>query len=621
MKLTRLFLIIGMLLILPASVLGATQILDTFDRADAPMSGTSPQGVIWTPDFPTAPSGCAITSTTQWGTGRGDNAACVATNLGNTSIYRINYSIYVAGSCSGGSGQCGGSVQFRNAAGQIIAGHMWEGANHYYGSSWLASSIGSSATSSQRLYLIEFNATNNEYQINLTSSGISTGWLSAHNSFTEVASMGHNILHCASCGANAEDYIDYFIASYTGASPPGNTHPHITPIANQTMLEDTTLTNVLFNVSDAEDSVINLTVTATSSNTGLVPNANIFLGGHLGQRHLNITPLADQFGNTTINVTVNDTGGLTNSSLFNLEVLNVNDPPTITPINSKVMIEGQKINIGFNVSDIDTPYTLLVYSTSFTNGILFSNYTFSNFNASAQEYNLTANQPTFGKSDIAIFVTDGEFAVNSTFLTTVNCNTTTRYNTTFNDPPTQPELQDMCYDIDVSFNLDTDILNYNYTDYGGTVNKSWIYVYKTTGGVNQELDYETSENLTATWYFDYSGTNPNDDFAVYGWGKFLNRTFVSGDTDINVFYNTYSQVASLNTFFSKSDGLMYALLILVLFATIGVASQSATLSLILSLVGLWLASKFVLDVPEEFLWISGALVLFLLWYIAKLRVD
>ncbi len=405
------------------------------------------------------------------------------------------------------------------------------------------------------------------------------------------------------------------------APPPINTPPTITNIANQIIFEDTSMTNVNFTIGDAVDVPTALLVTATSSNTGLVPNVNLFLSAVGENMIINATPLADQFGNTTINITVTDTGALTNSTVFNLEVLNVNDPPTITPINDKIMIEGASITVGFNVTDIDNLYTDLSYTTSFSNALLFSNYTFSNFNTSAQEYNLTANDPIFGKSLVNISVSDGEFSNTTLFLMTVNCNTSVRYNTTFNDPPTTVELQDMCYDIDVSFNLLTDILNYNYTDYGGTVNKSWIYVYKTTGGMNQELDYETSENLTATWYFDYSGTNPNDDFAVYGWGKFFNRTFVSGDTNINVFYDTYSQVATLNTFFSKSDGLMYALLILVLFATIGVASQSATLSLILSLVGLWLASKFVLDVPEEFLWISGALVLFIIWYIAKLRVD
>ena len=616
MKLTRLFLILGMLLILPASVLGATQILDTFDRPDAPMSGVFPQGVQWMQD-PSASSGCAISSTTQVGTGRGDNSACIAMNLGNTSIYRINYSIDVTASGKDGS------VSFRNVAGQTIAGHMWQGSTHYWGNSWGGTSFASVSTGSQQKYVMEFNATNNEFRLN--ASGGSSGWQSAHNAFTEVDSITHNVLHCSSCGNNAQDNIDYFIASYTGASPPSNTPPSITPIANQTIYEDTTLNNVLFNVSDSEDSVINLTVTSSSSNTGLVPNANIFLGGHLGLRHLNITPLANAFGNTTINVTVNDTGGLTNSTLFNLEVLNVNDPPIITPINDKTMVSNQTLTIGFNVTDIDNLFTDLSYTASFSDASLFTNFTFSNSNATAQEFNITAGAIAFGNSEINISVSDGEFSNSTLFLMTVNCNTSV-YNpsgTPYDNPPTSVDLIQSCYIIDVSFDGETDILNYNFTDFGGTSNRSFIYVYKTTGGMNQEITYETTNNLSATWYFDYSATYPNDDFTVYGWSRFTERN-VTGEVlpaNIQVFRQSYSQVATLNTFFSKSDGLMYALLILVLFATIGVASQSATLSLILSVVGLWLASKFVLNVPEEFLWIAGALVMFLIYYIAKLRVD
>tara|TARA_R110002020_G_scaffold155991_2_gene337457 strand:- start:1692 stop:3551 length:1860 start_codon:yes stop_codon:yes gene_type:complete len=619
MKLTRLFLILGMLLILPASVLGATQILDTFDRADNPLhSGTSAQGVTWNPDVASAPTGCGINTFRQRGTGRGDNSACIATNLGNTSIYRINYSIEVTGATRDGS------VSFRNSAGQIIAGHMWTGTGHTWGSSWGGTSFATVPAGAQKKYLIEFNATNNEFRINSTDTSETSGWQSAHNAFTEVASITHNVLHCSSCGNNADDYIDYFIASYSGVSPPGNTHPRITPIANQTIFEDTTLNNVLFNVSDFEDSVINLTVFATSSNTGLVPNANIFLGGHLGQRHLNITPLANAFGNTTINVTVNDTGGLTNSTLFNLEVLNVNDPPGISRINDKTMISNQTLSIGFNVTDIDNLFTDLSYTASFSDASLFTNFTFSNSNTSAQEFNITAGAIAFGDSEINISVSDGEYTNSTLFLMTVNCNTSV-YNPSgnYDNPPTSEQLVQSCYIIDVSFDGETDILNYNFTDFGGTSNRSFIYVYKTTGGMNQEISYETTNNLSGTWYFDYSATYPNDDFEVYGWSRFTERN-VTGKVlpaDIQVFRQSYSQVATLNTFFSKSDGLMYALLILVLFATIGVASQSATLSLILSVTGLWLASKFVLDVPEEFLWIAGALVLFVIWYIAKLRVD
>jgi len=612
MKLNRLFLILGMLLVLPVSVLADVQLIDDFLRTYSNGWGTSDNmDLDWGGNYG---AGCSVGLAGSGGacSTSGSSAYVVGSPIGNSSVKQINTSFQVWT-----GGYDGTTTFYDNSSGTEILITTWsyDNTNHYYGTKASPTIFATGVTTQvMNPFNIEFDSASNQVRLNI--GGQSSGWVGAENSFSDVDMIGINKENGAGFGLIL---YEYFQMSWSSA--PANTPPTITNIANQIILEDTNMSNINFTIGDAEDIITDLVVTATSSNTGLVPNANLFLSSLSADMFINATPLADLSGNTTINITVTDLGGLTNSTAFNLEVLPVNDAPTITPINNKVMIEGQKINIGFNVTDVDNDFTDLIYSTSFTNGLLFSNYTFSNFNASAQEYNLTANQPIFGKSDIAIFVSDGEFTVNATFLTTVNCNTTTRYNTTFNDPPTEPELQDMCYDIDVSFNLLTDILNYNYTDYGGTVNESWIYVYKTTGGMNQELNYETSPNLTATWYFDYSATNPNDDFAVYGWGKFFNRTFVSGDTDIRVFYNTYSQVATLNTFFSKSDGLMYALLILVLFATIGVASQSATLSLILSLVGLWLASKFVLDVPEEFLWIAGALVLFIIYYIAKLRVD
>tara|TARA_Y100000034_G_scaffold113924_1_gene149454 strand:- start:12 stop:1718 length:1707 start_codon:yes stop_codon:yes gene_type:complete len=558
-------------------------------------------------------AGCSVGLAGSGGACSTDSASAyvVGSPIGNTSVQQINTSFKVW------SGSDGTTSFYDNSSGSetLITTWSYDGSNHYYGTLASRTLFASGVTVNViNPFNIEFNAGSNQVRLNIGAQ--SSGWVGSENSFTDVDMLGFNK---ENSGGNGLILYEYLKMSYSTTPP--NTPPTITQIANQTIFEDTNMTGVNFTIGDAEDIVTDLNVTATSSNAGLVPNANLFLSAIGENMTINATPLADQFGNTTINITVMDTSNLTNSTLFNLEVLNVNDMPTITPINDKTMIEGSTISIGFNVTDIDNLFTDLSYTTSFTNPALFSNYTFSNTNATAQEYNLTAITPTFGKSFINISVSDGELSNSTLFLTTVNCNTTVRYNATFNDPPTEQELQDMCYDIDVSFNLNTDVLNYNWTDYGGTVNDSWIYVYKTTGGMNQELSYATSQNLTGTFYFNYSTTNPNDDFAVYGWGRFFNRTFVSGDTDINVFYNTYSQVATLNTFFSKSDGLIYALLILVLFATIGVASQSATLSLILSLAGLWLASKFVLDVPEEFLWIAGALVLFIIWYIAKLRVD
>ena len=214
----------------------------------------------------------------------------------------------------------------------------------------------------------------------LTTTDFTTTYVGCHNGGVDCWDGKLDELSIWNSTLSPGDVIDL----YNGGAPTssqqypysaGNTHPTITQIANQTILEDTNMTGVNFTIGDAEDPVTNLTVTATSSNTGLVPNANLFLSAVSADMTINATPLADQFGNTTINITVNDTGGLTNSTVFNLEVLNVNDPPTISNISDKVMIESSTLTIPFNVTDIDTPYTELSYQVGFTNSTLFTNYT------------------------------------------------------------------------------------------------------------------------------------------------------------------------------------------------------------------------------------------------------
>lgn len=105
--------------------------------------------------------------------------------------------------------------------------------------------------------------------------------------------------------------------------------PSIEDIADKTTNEDTALP--AFNFTVASGAVSNFTVTATSSNTTLVPNGNLNLGGAGSTRSLSITPAADQNGTTTITVTTAGTIGTTAVSMtdtFVLTVNSVNDAPT-----------------------------------------------------------------------------------------------------------------------------------------------------------------------------------------------------------------------------------------------------------------------------------------------------
>ena len=108
-----------------------------------------------------------------------------------------------------------------------------------------------------------------------------------------------------------------------------NDAPTITTIANQTTPEDTPTAALAFTVGDVETAAASLTVTASSSNTTLIPNANLVLGGSGANRTITVTPAANQNGGpATITLTVSD-GTTSTSTTFNVTVNAVNDAPVL----------------------------------------------------------------------------------------------------------------------------------------------------------------------------------------------------------------------------------------------------------------------------------------------------
>lgn len=106
--------------------------------------------------------------------------------------------------------------------------------------------------------------------------------------------------------------------------------PTIDPIADVTVPEDTVVGPIAVHVGDVETDPGALTVTATSSNTALVPDTAIELGGSGADRTITLTPAANATGSTTITVTVAD-GTFTTTDTFVVTVTPVNDTPVANP--------------------------------------------------------------------------------------------------------------------------------------------------------------------------------------------------------------------------------------------------------------------------------------------------
>jgi Bacterial Ig domain len=85
-----------------------------------------------------------------------------------------------------------------------------------------------------------------------------------------------------------------------------NDAPTITTIANQTTITNLAVGPLNFTIGDVETAAASLTVSGSSSNTTLVPNANIVFGGSGANRTVTVTPATAQTGTATITVSVSD---------------------------------------------------------------------------------------------------------------------------------------------------------------------------------------------------------------------------------------------------------------------------------------------------------------------------
>ena len=103
--------------------------------------------------------------------------------------------------------------------------------------------------------------------------------------------------------------------------------PTISAITDVTIDEDTSTSAIPFTIGD-DDGVGDLTVTRSSSNTTIVPLANVVLGGSGASRDVTVTPAANQFGTSTITITVTDGGGKSVSESFVVTVNSVPDLPS-----------------------------------------------------------------------------------------------------------------------------------------------------------------------------------------------------------------------------------------------------------------------------------------------------
>ena len=189
-----------------------------------------------------------------------------------------------------------------------------------------------------------------------------------------------------------------------------NRPPTISAILSQNTPANTPTAPLPFTVQDQETPAASLVLSSNSSNTLLVPNANISIGGSDTNRTVTVTPAAGQQGATTITISASD-GVNTTSVQF---VLTVGAPSISAIPNQSTPTNTPTAAIPFTVSDAESAASNLTVSASSSNPTLVTNIVFGG-SGSNRTVTLTPELDQAGISTITITVSDGTNTASTSF--------------------------------------------------------------------------------------------------------------------------------------------------------------------------------------------------------------
>lgn len=260
-------------------------------------------------------------------------------------------------------------------------------------------------------------------------------------SFVQIATVGANVVTYRDTGLADGAQYQYRVRAYNGAGHsaysnfaaittpiastttnlPANTAPTVSTIAAQTISPGTATSILAFTIGDAETSAASLGVTRSSSNTTVIPTANVILGGSGANRTLTVTSLPGVTGSSTIAIDVSD-GALTTRRTFTVTVAEpVNTPPTISALGSRsIPSNGTTGAISFTIGDQQTVATSLTLSATSSNTTLvpLSGVQLGG-SGSSRTVSVTPAAGRTGTATITVTVSDGRATASSALALTV----------------------------------------------------------------------------------------------------------------------------------------------------------------------------------------------------------
>ncbi|MCG3148782.1 MAG: hypothetical protein PCFJNLEI_02229 [Verrucomicrobiae bacterium] len=220
--------------------------------------------------------------------------------------------------------------------------------------------------------------------------------------------------------ASTFPYFGVFIVIKSSGGT-GNTPPTITPPSNQSLNANTSTGPLAVTVGDSQTAAGSLTLSASSSNTSLVPNSGITFGGSGSSRTVTVTPAANQSGTATITLTVSD-GSLSANTSFTVTVNTVNTAPTITNPGNRTTSANTSIGpLTITVADSQTAAGSLTLSASSSNTSVVPNSGIAlGGSGSSRTVTVTPAANQSGTATITLTVSDGSLSANASFTVTVN---------------------------------------------------------------------------------------------------------------------------------------------------------------------------------------------------------
>ena len=245
---------------------------------------------------------------------------------------------------------------------------------------------------------------------------------------------------------------------------------------DQTAYEDNLFTLDIAADTFVDDEDSSLTYSALEQGQAILPG---WLSFNSTTRQFSGTPAQSDIGTYTIELTAEDSGGLTISDTFDIAVVNTNDAPTVdNPIPDRSATEDAAFTYQFalNVfSDID-PADSLTYSAVESGQLSMPSWL--NFNPTTRVFSGTPGNDEVGEWDISVTAEDqsGATATDEFTITVSNMNDGP---TVENPIPDQGATEDVLFTYQFAVNVFGDIdvgdsLTYNAVESGQTSMPSWL---------------------------------------------------------------------------------------------------------------------------------------------------